>query len=425
MNISINKICIFSLILIILFISGCQQQKDPNKIVMWTGMYTDNELKMLREMGTEFEKLKGVKVEVIEIPFSDLQNKFQIAAPAGQGPDLVTGPQDWVGIFAAANLISPLDEYINNDEKNTFMPMSIESASYNNKLFAIPLSMEAMALIYNKDMIPSPPATMEALFDEAKKRTIINEKTKIYEQYGFLIEINNFYPAFPLFSGRGAYVFDKLPDGSLDPMHLGLNNEGAKEAAKILYDLKDFGKYGLIPEGIAGDKVLGLFTEKKAAMIVNGPWVINEFDKAGLNYGVAPLPPFQDGSVPKPFVGILGIMLNRFAANPDKAKDFMLFMKDKNNQLKIYRALRRIPATIEALNSEEVKGDEKIQGFYQSAQNGVALPNLPVMSSVWAPMIDAMTLITSNPSDNPDKLIETNLNKAVQRIENNIKRLLR
>jgi len=103
----------------------------------------------------------------------------------------------------------------------------------------------------------------------------------------------------------------------------------------------------------------------------------------------------------------------------------MLFMKDKNNQLKIYRALRRIPATIEALNSEEVKGDEKIQGFYQSAQNGVALPNLPVMSSVWAPMIDAMTLITSNPSDNPDKLIETNLNKAVQRIENNIKRLLR
>jgi len=414
---------IYLLILIILFLVGCAQKENKNKIVLWTGMNTDKELEMLHNMGKEFENTTGIKVDIIPIPFSDLQNKFQIAAPAKQGPDLITGPQDWAGIFAAAKLISPLEEYVPEEEQKKFVSVSIEGASYENTLYAIPLSFECVALIYNKDFVSKPPSTMEELIKEAKNLTITTGEgdKKKYERYGFLVTPNDFFVVFPIFSGRGTCVFNNISD----PTSLGLNNDGAKEAARIIYNMRDFTEDGFIPEGITGDRVLGTFMEGKTAMIINGPWAINELDKVGRNYGISPLPPFEDENIPKPFVGILGIMLNRFAKNPEAAVKFMLFMNNKENQVKIYKALNRIPARIEALQAPEVQADEKIMGFYHSAENGIPLPNMPVMSSVWDPMVQSLTLITTEKRDDPDKFIEEQLNTAVKRIQNNIKRLLR
>mgnify|MGYP002348874562 CR=1 FL=1 len=418
--------CYITLLLLssILFIlPGCGPEQKENKIVIWTGMNTEKELKMMAELGQEFEKNTGVKVDIIPIPFGDLQNKFQIAAPAKQGPDLITGPQDWVGIFAAANLISPMEDHVNKEEQKNFMPVSIEGATYENKLFAIPLSFESVALIYNTEIMSKPPSTMEELLKEAKKLTITKGEgdRKTYEQYGMLVTPNDMFIVFPFFSGCGAYVFENISD----PTHLGLNNEGARKAARIIYNMRDYTEEGFIPEGVTGDRVLGSFMEGKTAMIINGPWAINELDKVGRKYEICPLPPFEDGQIPKPFVGILGIMLNRFAKNPEPATKFMLFMNNKENQVKIYKALNRIPARIDALESPEVQSDKKIMGFYLSAKNGIPLPSLPVMSSVWDPMVQSLTLITTEKRDNPDKFIEDQLNTAVKRIQNNIKRLLR
>jgi maltose-binding protein MalE len=474
---------ILSSILFILI--GCGTEKEENKIVIWTGMNTEKELKMMNELGKEFEKNTGVKVDIIPIPFGDLQNKFQIAAPARQGPDLITGPQDWVGIFAAANLVSPMETYVNKEEQKKFMPVSIEGATYENKLYAIPLSFESVALIYNteawckindktikglkgkitdeeiknieslkdqifqeselsgklkklsfkekeiniildyvnKEIISKPPSTMEELIKEAKKFTLTKGEgdRKVYERYGFLGNLNDLFVVFPIFSGCGAYVFKDISD----PTNLGLNNDGAKKAARMIYNMRDYVEGGFIPEGITGDRVLGTFIEGKTAMIINGPWAINELDKVGRKYEVCPLPPFEDGQVPRPFVGILGIMLNRFAKNPEPAVKFMVFMNNKENQVKIYKALNRIPARIEALETPEVQGDKKIMGFYLSAKNGIPLPSLPVMSSVWDPMVQSLTLITTEKRENPDKFIEDQLNTAVKRIQNNIKRLLK
>ena len=420
----LNRYIILLLLSSILFILiGCGTEKKENKIVIWTGMNTKKEIDMMNELGKEFEKNSGVKVDIISIPFGDLQNKFQIAAPAKQGPDLITGPQDWVGIFAAANLISPLETYVNKEEQKKFVPISIEGATYIDKLYAIPLSFESVALIYNTEIINKPPSTMEELLKEAKNLTITEGEgdSKKYKRYGFLAALNDMFVVFPIFSGCGAYVFKNISD----PTNLGLNNEGAKKAAKILYNMRDYEEEGFIADGITGDKVLGTFVEGNTAMIINGPWVINELDKEGRKYEICPLPPFEDGQVPKPFVGILGIMLNRFAKNPDPAIKFMIFMNNKENQVKIYKALNRIPARIEALETPEVQEDKKIMGFYLSAKNGIPLPSLPVMSSVWDPMVQSLTLITTEKRDNPDKFIEDQLNTAVKRIQNNIKRLLR
>jgi len=72
-----------------------------------------------------------------------------------------------------------------------------------------------------------------------------------------------------------------------------------------------------------------------------------------------------------------------------------------------------------------VKKDEKVQAFYEAAQEGVTLPNLPVMSGVWEPMNRTLRLTVANKLENPDEKIEEELEAAIRRIKSNIDRLLR
>ena len=480
------SLVLFALVLILFSTVNCGPEEDPNTVVLWTGMTTDEEISMLNELGDDFYKKEGIKVEVVQIPFYDLQTKFQIAAPAGQGPDLITSPQDQIGIFAAAELISSLDDYNLGDIKDDFLPVSIEGASCNNKLYAIPLTVETLALIYNKDIISEPPSTMEDIFEVSMGLT--EKEGTSFTKYGFLVELTNFFYVYPFFSAKGVTVFGRNADGTINPKDLGgLSGEGSKEAIRLIYDLCEYGKYGIIPKDISGDKVMEKFITGKTAMVVNGPWAINQLeawfevdentitslksklsaegleklkglqnkrlsrreltkalekeefsseeidmvfenitpDKEGMNYGVVPLPPFRDGGESKSFVGILGICLNRYSKNPDKAVKFMTFMNNKENQIKIYKALRRIPARISSLEDPQVKEDVNVQAFYKAAQNGVIIPNLPVMSGVWEPMNRALRLTVANKLDNPDTVINTELEGAIRRIKSNIDRLLR
>jgi multiple sugar transport system substrate-binding protein len=48
------------------------------------------------------------------------------------------------------------------------------------------------------------------------------------------------------------------------------------------------------PENVAQDGEVKLFLQGKNAIQFNGPWMKDQWDKAGINYGVAPIPVFFD-----------------------------------------------------------------------------------------------------------------------------------
>lgn len=87
----------------------------------------------------------------------------------------------------------------------------------------------------------------------------------------------------------GGYIFAKNDSGGFNPQQVGLNTPGAVEAVTFL---KKFYAEKVFPAGILGDNGLNaidsLFTEKKAAAVINGPWAFQPYEAAGINYGVAP-----------------------------------------------------------------------------------------------------------------------------------------
>ncbi|MGB9811076.1 MAG: maltose/maltodextrin ABC transporter substrate-binding protein MalE [Dictyoglomus turgidum] len=391
-----KKVLILVLLLIMVF--SLSKAAVPGKITIWT---SEAQVKGLREFVKNFSTKYGIPVEVSEVSFSDIKPKFITSAPTGEGPDIIVGAHDWIGELAVNGLLLPID-FLPKSILDQFTPVTLQAMSYGGKLYGIPYSMEAVALIYNKNLVPNPPTTYESLVRTAKNLT----KGGIY---GFLYDYNNFYFSFPFFSALGGYVFKETPNG-LDPLDIGLANEGAIKGVEKLVNLF---KEGILKQGVDYQTTTSLFSEGKLGMMINGPWEIDNIKKAKINYGVAKLPKI-DGKPMRPFVGVQGFMINSRSPNIAILKTFALeVLATKELELKLFETDPRILARKDAY--KVVSSNPDIKAFGASAADGIPMPNIPEMGPVWSYMGDTLTLITSG-----KKAPDVALKEAVAQIKDAI-----
>jgi len=392
----------------VVFVSSCggDEGPGPNDIVVWEGM-SDKEFTALRSVTEQFKTETGQSVYIIKVPFSELKIKYQIAAPAGQGPDLIIGPQDWIGFFATADLISPLNKSEFSDEQQgSYNPIALQNVSYDRKIYGVPMSMETIAIIYNKKLVPSEPQSMEELLQVASE---FDNKDK--KQYGFFFEVTNLYYAWPFLAGYGAEIFGET-NGKLDQNKVLLNSPQTIEGIKFLLEMKT--KYDLIPKGATNDMMNGIFFEKNMPFCLNGPWMLEDVKKQGIDFNVIPIPVLPNGMRPKPFVGVWAVMLNKQVRNRTKAVQLIHYLNKPENQKIICEAGGRIPSRYDAL--ELIDDKDMTHKFAEAAKYGSPMPNHPAMHAVWEPMNNALTLII-NEGKAPDQIMKM----TVDRINEDIK----
>jgi len=363
---------------------------EAGKLLIWCD---EARAPVLDEVGKEFTAKYNVPVEVQEVDFGEIRSKLTTAGPAGEGADLIIGPHDWIGELIESGLLEPISLF--TELRSKFVPVSLEAFTYGGKLYGLPYATESVALFYNKDLVIEPPKTFEELITMAKELTNREEG-----RYGFLIQMPDPYHSFPLLSATGGYIFGKNPDGTTNPLDIGLANEGAIRGANLLLRLV---KEGIEVPGADYQTVIGLFNEDKLAMMIAGPWVIGGIKEAGINYGIAKIPTI-DGQVAKPFVGVQGFMISAFSENKILTRTFLTeFIATKDVMLKLYERATRPPAFIPAL--EEVSANPDIRGIAISAADGIPMPKIPEMASVWGAWSDALELIVNQKLE-PDQAMK-------------------
>src|SRR5207244_9832415 len=103
----------------------------------------------------------GLTVNVLDVPFNQLFNKFETEAGSGGGPDLYIAPNDSLPKEARAGLLTDLSSMsatLMADPYN-ISQTAITADTVDGKLYAIPESMKAVALFSRTDMLPTPPAS--------------------------------------------------------------------------------------------------------------------------------------------------------------------------------------------------------------------------------------------------------------------------
>lgn len=398
---------------------GGNEPKGPQveKLVFWTRANPDdpgepNVYTQLEAIGQAYRDAIGTEIEFVNVPDADFRNRMSIAAPGGEGPD-VFGPiaHDWLGEFAIQQIALPIpDGAVPTPED--FLPVSFDLTRVDGTLYAIPVFVESVALIYNKDMVSEPPATWDELVATASELTNAEAET-----YGFGFPLLEQYHEGGFFHGFGSYIF-AYENGVFNTEDIGINNAGGVEAAKFLRDMYHQAQPPM-PEAAIDRANMhgfqeGLMESGQLAMTINGPWRELNLRAAGINFGVATLPTLPNGEPMRPFVGVQAMVASAYGENQEAALDFIAFATGTNSAVQLFQAEPKPPARISAQQSETVQANPNTAVWAEQATLGIAMPNIAAMGSVWTPWGAAMDAIVA--ANAPDDQIQGLLDDAVAQI---------
>lgn len=357
-----------------------------------------------------FEAKYNVKVKVQEMPYTQQIEKLRLDGPAGIGPDVLVLPHDQVGTAVVQGLIAELK--VDKAFLDTFTKPAVDAQTYQGKLYGIPKAVETIVMIYNKDLLPKAPETMDELYKFSKEQRAAGK-------YGLLAKFDEIYYAYGALSGMGGYIFGQNSNGSLNVKDVGLANAGSQKAVEYI---KKFYADGLFPNGIIGDTganaIDSLFTEKKAAAVITGPWAFQPYKDAGVNYGVAPLPTLPNGERMHSFLGVKGYSVSTYSKQKDLAQKFVEFINSADNAKVRFQKTAEIPPVKALIDDPLIKNDEKSRAVAIQAGYAVPMPSVPEMQEVWAPANSALQLSVSGKQD-VKKALENAVKNINMQIETN------
>ena len=146
-----------TLLATLLGIGGCSRHEElTNRIVIWHQMRPDEQVILHRQLARYMEKHPGIKVEELFKETETLRSAYVVGALAGQGPDLVYGPSDPVGVYEATKSIRVLEDLFPASYLSQFDSTSL--LWYHDHLYQVADKIgNHLALVYNKKYVQRPP----------------------------------------------------------------------------------------------------------------------------------------------------------------------------------------------------------------------------------------------------------------------------
>ena len=378
-----------------LLIAGTARADEKGTLQIWIN--GDKAYNGLAKLGEKFAKDLNVKV-VVEHP-QDAPEKFQQAASAKGGPSIFIWAHDRAGEWVAAGLIEPINpkpKVLNASDK-----VGWDAFKFDGKLWGYPLAIESIGLIYNKALVPRPPATFEELF-------ALDKKLAKDGKHAILWAYDTPYFTFPLLAANGGYAFGRNAKGDYVATDVGVNNPGAVKGAEMMAKLIDG---GVMPKGATYSTMEAAMSKGEVAMMLSGPWAWDNLRKSKIDFGVAPLPSIA-GKPAKAFIGVQGAMINRASNNKELAVEFIENYLLTTEGLKTLDSDVSLGVTAQKEFYKTRASDPLIAATMANIRAGVLMPSLPQMGKFWSAMESAF----GNISQGRQKPKEA-LDAAAQRIK--------
>jgi maltose-binding protein MalE len=363
----------------------------------YTGAEADTLTKALNDLKT---KNADFKVTALAVPFDSLQSKFTTEAATGSGPDVLLGANDWAGPLVDAGLLtdlgtmSDLSAYTAN-----LVPSSMDVSKYNGKQYGVTANLKNVALYYNSDLVKDVPKDTDALLTQASSLATGNVK------YGLALNAG-FYAAVGYNYAFGGKLFNA------DTKTVDLTTQGT--ADWLNFYKKAAGTPGVFAKSGADSDIDTFFKTGEAAMVINGPWALGDYQKAlgkdKVKVAVAPNTP--SGGKFAPFVGGDVYYVNASSKNQAAALALIGYMMSTGVQQNFVNDAGQI-----STNSKvDLSTNPALQGFVDQSKQGTPFPNFSAMSAVWTPGGDMITSVLDGKATAEEAAKTTNdaINTAIK-----------
>jgi multiple sugar transport system substrate-binding protein len=310
--------------------SGSAQGSGPVKLSLLTG-FTGPDAPAYQALVATFNASHpGIQVSMDVQPWDAIGQKLPAEWATGQGPDLATPSFDPGVIFnyIKTNSVLPLDSAVGAGDAKinaSAFPGSVTKAfTANGHLYAVPANLASVALYYNKAMfkaagITTPPTSAAEFATDAKKLTVGGASPT---QYGISLADHQTIQMWPILQWmNGGDIVGA--DGCAT-----VNSSSSVQALQTWADL--VAKDHVSPVGQTGADADTLFSAKKAAMELNGPWAAAGFRKAGIDLGIAPVPVGSAG--PVTLASTVPLMVANNTPHKAEALQFLAWWTSKTAQ---------------------------------------------------------------------------------------------
>jgi len=274
------------------------------------------------------EKYPNIKIKATYTNDPEQQQKAELAA--GAGPDILTSDgATTIREFAKVGYALPLDEYGKKYEwDKRFIPWAYNPMTVDGKLIGVPGKYETEVVYYNKKLFAdngweTPKSYQELL--------ALSEAIAAKGLIPFAFGASDFRPANEWWYSL-AFNATLGPDKvkQLLTGEIPWNGAESKQAVEKLVELWQKGFINdKQSQAITGDDATNLFLNGKAAMKMEGTWLLGTLTAKGadMDWGVFPMPSWTDGvetNLPLALGAAYGV--NGNSKHPDEAALFLDYL---------------------------------------------------------------------------------------------------
>lgn len=328
---------------------------------------------------------------------SEMQDKTTSAIPAGQGPQMFQWAHDWVGDYYQRGFVIDQSDSLNLS-LDQFTGAAANAVQTDDAVVGLPFSAETVTLIYNTDIVDSPPESFAEM-----ESTMESHHDPDNGQYGLA------WPVDPYFvSGVGQAFGGQYFDASQDDP-VGLDSEETIRGFEFLVD----NLFQYMPNDPGYEPQQVAFLEGNAAFAVNGPWYLAALRDSDTNFEVTTFPSLEGGE----FTPLSGIKMWYFSkameaddANTAAAREFIeWFVTNEDHLLTRAEEQGHIPVLSTLAGSDDLPGP--VRAYSQAVDQGIPMPTDPRMNDVFAAMGDPVTQLF-NGSLSPEEALTSAAEEA-------------
>lgn len=335
---------------------GCKRNPAGNveridrRLVMWGLWETSSQMQPIIDafetqygIGIDYKKIAGV---------ADYERQLLEALAQGRGPDVFVVHHTW--IEGKRGLMSPAPRDIIDERalREEFVEVVSDDLLRDGFVYALPTSVDTLALYYNKDLLNSagianPPETWQELQRDVEKITKVNRVGDIRQSGIALGTAQNINRAGDILQilmlQSGLPIVD-------DDRNVVINTGVGANALSFYTDFANTAKK-VYSWNLIQDYSLDAFAEGDTAMMINYSYHVPTIEAKNprLNFGIARLPQIPDSTTNIDFAAYWPFAVSNTSSAPEAAWLWLRFMTSAEPAASLNTSQKLPPARRDAV----------------------------------------------------------------------------
>jgi len=400
---------IFLMIVSVAFLSaGCgggqPVQTGPVVLTFWKTFEDSENMQGLIEAYRQAHP--NVEIVYSKKNLENYEKDLLNALASGQGPDIFSIHNSWLPGYLDKLEPAPASTFNLKQYQDAFVDAAVQDFTSESKIYGVPLSVDSLALYYNKDLLGTaglavPARTWQDLANHVKQITRQDSKgyfTRSGAALGLSSNVNRGVDIYYLFMLQLGFKPDSLKNNYGGSLNQTLQKNGqdlspARDALDFYTSFAD-PKSANYNWNSRSDYSIDAFVNGRAAYLFSYAYTRDTIKQKApnLRYDVAPVPQFSLDDTAVNFANYWGEAVSKQSKNSAAAWDFLKFISGKENLDKYY-AQHKQPSSRKDLIELQIQ-DPEIGVFAAANLTARTLyrPAQEKFDSIIGQMIDSVIL---------------------------------